>query len=72
MILDERDERDLLHAVSIIRRILKAHGVIDKNIPATIKRCAEEITAHEAEKITEVRDDIPDATDSQADGFATE
>ena len=72
MILDDRDAQDLLRAVSLIRRILKAHGVIDKNIPASLKRCADEMTPHEATKIEDIRDDIPSAADSQADGCAEE
>jgi hypothetical protein len=63
MILNECEERDLLHAVSLIRRILKTHGVIDKDVPASLKRCAKELCTYEATKITEIRDDVPEATD---------
>ena len=72
MILDSKEERLLLQCMSNIRSILAAHKVLDYDPVKSVQRCADEITPYEAEKITEVRDDIPDVNDSQADGFATE
>ena len=69
MSLSEAEIYQLLKVKSILGQILRAHG-IGKDIPASVKRCAKELTTYEAEKITDVRDDVPETTDSQADGFS--
>jgi hypothetical protein len=68
-LLSERDEQDLLHAMSLIRRVLHAHGV-GKDIPASITRCAQEICAHTAIQTQDEDIREPEPIDSQADGFA--
>ena len=72
MILDEKEERMLLQCMSNIRSILAAHKVLDYDPVKSVQRCANEMTPHEATKIEDIRDDIPSAADSQADGFAEE
>ena len=67
MILDDRDEQDLLHAMSLIRRVLAAHGV-GKDIPASITRQGKEYTSRPQHEVLDVRDDVPD--DSQIDRFS--